>query len=74
MNGVTTPQAGVRVELTELPRGMALAAREQDGQLLMLLNPEATPERLRDDLASILGHLFDHGLITWSNPQEPGLP
>ncbi|MFE1344962.1 hypothetical protein [Streptomyces sp. NPDC058757] len=78
MNGVTTPQAAssVRVELEDLPGGMGLAAgRGDSGQLVLLLDPRATPDRLRDDLASILGHLIDDGLLSWAGgPQEPGLP
>ncbi|MFB7278114.1 hypothetical protein ACFCZV_13480 [Streptomyces hydrogenans] len=79
MTGVTTPQAqasNVRVELEDLPGGMGLAAgRDEEGRLVLLLNPGATPERLRDDLASVLGHFFDHGLIAWTGtPQQPGIP
>ncbi|MEE1814270.1 hypothetical protein PUR59_04440 [Streptomyces sp. SP18ES09] len=54
---------------------MALAARYEDGELLVLLNPQATPERIRDDLASTLGHFISNGLLAWTGgPQEQGLP
>ncbi|MFE6225420.1 hypothetical protein [Streptomyces sp. NPDC057854] len=77
MNGVTTPQqASVRVELEELPGGVGLAAAVGEGGLLtLLLNPQATPERIRDDLAGVLGHLTGSGLLGWtSGPQQLGLP
>lgn len=75
MNGVTTPQASVQVGLDELPGGMGLAAGVgEDGRLTLLLNPHADPERVRDDLASILNHFLGSGLLVWGGPQEQGLP
>ncbi|MFE0651403.1 hypothetical protein ACFVZH_22720 [Streptomyces sp. NPDC059534] len=75
MNSVTAPQASVQVELAELPGGMGLAAGVgEDGRLTLLLNPQATPERVRDDLDSILGHFLDSGHLVWGDLQKPGLP
>ncbi len=77
MNGDAAPQGQtrLRVELEDLPGGMAAMAMERDGELLLLLDHQPTPERLRDDLASVLGHFIDSGLVGWNGgPQEPGLP
>ncbi|MEU8760712.1 hypothetical protein [Streptomyces sp. NPDC048659] len=68
MNGVTTPQAqaqyaGVQVELEKLPGAMAAMAMQDDGHLLLLLDPDAPASRLRSDLNSILGHLILTGII-----------
>ncbi|MER8233538.1 hypothetical protein [Streptomyces sp. NPDC094049] len=52
---------------------MALTLMEHEGQLLVLLNPEATPEKLRDDLAANLGHLIGSGILVWNTPEQ-GLP
>ncbi|MEU6168032.1 hypothetical protein [Streptomyces tanashiensis] len=55
---------------------MGLAARQQgDGKLLVLLNPHATPERLRSDVQDVLGHLIGTGLLAWvGGPRKLGLP
>lgn len=59
MDGViTATQAGVKVELEPLPGEITAMALHRDGELLLLIDPDHTPERLRDDLASILGHLL----------------
>ncbi|MFC8267749.1 hypothetical protein ACFUIZ_18760 [Streptomyces cinereoruber] len=50
-------------------------AMNREGELLLLLSPNLTPERLRDDLTRIFGHLIGDGLLVWNGEQAPtGLP